>query len=478
MNAGFADRAVRFRSLRPSGRLVLVSLSALAGWLVGGSLPADAVQERTGLQSAGQMQSSIQSGAGMEIRDKEELLCQARQELWAGRERSAVPLFRRYLGRHPDDRDARLDLARALAWSGRLHESMQTYRLLDSGRPADADVLSGMGDILAWSGRPAEALDLYRRALTIDPKRDATKESAARLAHHEGALVRGGSERFHDSGGTLAHGTTLEFRPGEASRGGPVIRFSREEISHSAGGDGPPLSTLGASAGWDGWLGAGVHGRVICGATRTGSERARTWSESRVSLRTLRRLSLDLSHTFRDVGYELSSPEARRHGLTGHELSLSGYRSFSAESGLYARLRGGFLSDGNAWRGGDLSFDMTAWKRPDARVAHRVRAVLSLYAKDFDSASGIYYAARGEWAAAAGARMTLYQDSRMTLDASARGGRAGNESGRGEILGAGGTAAWRLTPARVLEAGFTYDQSIQTATYIRRVWRLGLRWSV
>lgn len=424
------------------------------------------------------MQSSTQSESQEDWQGEEELLAQARQELWAGREGSAVPLFRRYLGRRPDDRDARLDLARALAWSGRLLESMQAYRLLDSGHPEDADVLSGMGDLLSWSGRSAEALEMYRRALSVDPEREPTKASAARLAHHEGAVLRGGSERFHDSGGTLAYGTSLEFRPGEAGRGGPVLVISREEISRSAEGAGPALSMLGAAAGWDGGLGGGVRGRVLVGATRTGNEAARTWSEARVSLRTLRRFSLDLSHIFRDVGYELSSLEARRHGLTGHEVSLSGYRSFSAESGLFARVRGGNVSDGNAYRGADLSLDMTAWKRPDARVAHRVRALLSLYAKDFDGASDLYYAARKEWSAAAGLRITLYQDSRLILEGSARGGRSGNESGRGELLGAGGTAVWSLSPARVLEGGFTYDQSIQTAAYIRRVWRLGLRWSV
>lgn len=419
---------------------------------------------------------------------EEALLSQARLELWAGRETAAVPLFRQYLGRRPDDREARLDLARALAWSGRLRESMKTYRMLDSEHPGDADVLSGMGDLLAWSGRPYEALALYRRALSIDPGREATRAPAAGLAGQEGMVVSGESGRFHDSGGTLANSFHAVIGPGEAGRGGPVLHLLREEISRIGGDAGPAVRTNGACAGWDAQLAGGLRMKALIGATRTGDDAARTWSEMRVSVRTLRRFSLDLNHTFRDRGHDLSSLEARRRGLTGHEISLSGYRSFSAESGLFARARGGSISDGNAYRGGDLAFDATVVKRQDARVISRARAIVSLYAKDFDTTSEMYYAALNEWSAAAGVRVTLYRDERLDLEASGRGGVSGNESavggasgrrsGRGEVLGAGVTASWSFSPAMVIEGGFSYDQTIQTSTYIRRAWQLGLRWRV
>jgi len=406
------------------------------------------------------------------------LLNHARRELWAGREEAAIPIFRRYLHRRPEDAGARLDLARALAWSGRYSESIGAYHGILADSPADPAALSGMADVLSWSGRKAEAYRLYNQAFRRDPSDPHLVQARERLAAEAEPVLLTEGEAFSDSGRLRATCSQLRYYGGEALAFSPAARVFTEQLEGETEAGRTRVVGGGVAVGAGGLLGRGWTGSGEIGVSKFGGAGARTWSQASVSFRSLHGFSLSLLHDFRDRGWDLRSLDARSHGITGHGLSLSGYLAFSQSGGLFARVRGGDLSDGNRYRGGDLSADRRLYQAEGRRWLPLARGALGLYAMDYNLDPGGYYAPSGEWAASAILLLTCLKSEHLEGLITLIGGRAGNSDGEGQVRGAHLRCVFRPRPSFSLEAGFAYDQTLQTSTYISRQTQAGLRLSL
>jgi hypothetical protein len=77
------------------------------------------------------------------------------QKLWHEEHDKAIFYFRRYLARHPGERnrDARKGLALAYSWSGRQDRAIALYRELVAEDPTDLDARLGLGRALVWDNQ-------------------------------------------------------------------------------------------------------------------------------------------------------------------------------------------------------------------------------------------------------------------------------------------------------------------------------------
>jgi hypothetical protein len=178
--------------------------------------------------------------------------------------------------------------------------------------------------------------------------------------------------------------------------------------------------------------------------------------------------SLDLTYSYGERGVSLHSAPARRAGISGHELLVSGYRGFSAGRGLWFQLRGGSLSDDNRYAACDVSYKF--------RTTRRASAMLVAGASHFARRSDFYYAPWNEWLVGAAGEMRLARSAKSEARLHAACGRAGNAGNQGVSLALRGTASRLLGRGLDGVAHFEYEQSIQHSTYIARQMRLELRW--
>jgi Flp pilus assembly protein TadD len=94
---------------------------------------------------------------------------------------SAIAYLRAYLGRRPDDRDARMRLAHLLIWNGYLAEAEAETEALLSARPEDAEAWALMGDLRRWSGDRVGAAQAYQQSLDLAPEEVTAVEGLAAL---------------------------------------------------------------------------------------------------------------------------------------------------------------------------------------------------------------------------------------------------------------------------------------------------------
>jgi hypothetical protein len=337
-----------------------------------------------------------------------------------------------------------------------------------------------MADLLAWSDRKAEALELYRRALIIKPDDPHLQEAVRTLGGQTRPFVQTAAEHFTDSGSLSAQSFITALDGGEARGHSLLARICRQQAQT----DGPRHSLRGEefTLGLAGGIGPGWTARVETGASRYGRLPVRLRWDGTVSLRTLRCLSLNLRHSYGERGFELRSLAAMEAGIRGHEIALSGYRAMGAKGGVFFRLRGGFLSDRNQYRGGDVSLDRTLVTNDrtllpggQAGWIPGIRTALALYAIDYTKDTGIYYAPEREWSGTVQV-LPAWRWSRTDVSLTLLAGRAGNRQSDGNVWGTRFQGDWHLTGETALEAGFAYDQSVRTSTYISRLARLGIRW--
>lgn len=104
-----------------------------------------------------------------------------------GEHDQAVALLREVLAVKPEDRDARWQLATILEKQGKVLEAEPEFRKLLAERPDDATTLNYLGYSLADRGlKLAEAEALIRRAVALEPRAGAFRDSLGWVLHKQG----------------------------------------------------------------------------------------------------------------------------------------------------------------------------------------------------------------------------------------------------------------------------------------------------
>ncbi len=93
----------------------------------------------------------------------------AREYMASGDLRSALPLMRKHVETHPDDRAARLDLVRYLIWSGD-YAAAKDMLDADNGAEQSAEGQELLASLLAWDGRIDGALEVNAPLLQATPE--------------------------------------------------------------------------------------------------------------------------------------------------------------------------------------------------------------------------------------------------------------------------------------------------------------------
>lgn len=105
-------------------------------------------------------------------------LARAEQLAWSKDFAAAETLYRTILRRDPASRRAQLGLARVVLWQGRYPEAIRLFERIE---PRDAPVLEGIAQAAYWSGDLRTAARMFRRALALEPGRDASRQALAEL---------------------------------------------------------------------------------------------------------------------------------------------------------------------------------------------------------------------------------------------------------------------------------------------------------
>lgn len=111
--------------------------------------------------------NAIASVAGDKLSDQG-LRLRASLAAQLGRFSIAIDTLRRYLDRHPDDAEARLELADVLSWEKRYEESLAEFEKLVAANPDDIQLRRRYARVLGWAGRFGEAIKQWKISLAED----------------------------------------------------------------------------------------------------------------------------------------------------------------------------------------------------------------------------------------------------------------------------------------------------------------------
>jgi tetratricopeptide (TPR) repeat protein len=79
--------------------------------------------------------------------------------------KKSEPLYRTYLGKHPEDVKVRLKLAEMLSWVKRYNDSIVEYKAILSIIPDDIQVRRKYAFVLTWAGKHGEAAGELKKTL-------------------------------------------------------------------------------------------------------------------------------------------------------------------------------------------------------------------------------------------------------------------------------------------------------------------------
>ncbi len=396
------------------------------------------------------------------------LLIQARRAHWAGDEASAIPVFERYLESNPRDRSVRLDLANAFAWSGNPERALPLYRDLLASDPVDPALLRAHADCLRWAGRVEESLDAYR-ILPEPPQEPEVRREIERLRRTLDPAGFGESFHFSDSGDLTADLHQLAWRllGGSArslSLGLGMQRMREERIGvKRATPWGRSLVLQAASE-----LGPGRSLRIEAGGIGYADGPGHPRIAARLRSMLLRSVPLEIRAAYRDRAFDLRSVRAHERRIEGLDGSLAGYVSIGHAGGAYARLRAGRYSDGNDFRGADLSCD--------AAIHGGLRAAVSGSGTDHARGSDDYYAAREEWTLAGHLILDRVVSGSHHLRLDGWAGRIGNIYGDGDVAGVRCDYTGPLAGAIWLRLAGELGQSRQRSSYESRQLTIAADW--
>jgi len=234
----------------------------------------------------------------------------------------AVPLFERYLARHPDDFEAEARRARALLWSGAYGDAEPALSAARARAPSDRardDIDVDRARLLAQTGRRPEALDLLEEVLVRAPGHAGARQERERVSVAYRSRITPGVTTFGDKSGIFIVATSLSS----------AVHLSRDLavlMDVGAWRLGNRAETL-----WTGRANAGLWTRPggsfeleLQGGPRLYQHFAPAFG-GRVSakMRPARWLGGQLEYAYDDIYVDLMQPASVAAGIRAHALSLA-----------------------------------------------------------------------------------------------------------------------------------------------------------
>lgn len=108
------------------------------------------------------------------------------QYTWNDQPKEALPWFKAFLSKYPDDIEGLLGYARALSWADRHEESLSLYRSIQRRFPGSIDAGVGEARVVSWMDRNEEAEALYREILHQDPANIEARLGLAQVINWQG----------------------------------------------------------------------------------------------------------------------------------------------------------------------------------------------------------------------------------------------------------------------------------------------------
>lgn len=170
-----------------------------------------------------------------------------------GQHDKAVALLREVLAVKPGDRDARWQLATILEKRGKIEEAEPEFRKLLAERPDDATTLNYLGYSLADRGlKLQEAEELIRRAVALEPRAGAFRDSLGWVLHKQGRSTEAVAE-LEAAVRELPDDTTLLAHLGDArlGAGDEAGAWRAWRLAQTLGGEKSGEKADALQKGWD-----------------------------------------------------------------------------------------------------------------------------------------------------------------------------------------------------------------------------------
>lgn len=389
------------------------------------------------------------------------LLLERAQALYQGASPSdAVPLFDRYIEKHPKDVDARSARARALLWSGEYGRAESELDALmrdpDAATPPKHEAVAlDLARLYAQTSRRHEACDLIEEVLERNPKNEVARAELERVRIPLGSRLDPSFFFYADKSNIVVLASGVEARFAFNRNYGLLV----SSYGYSLGTFQETLLAARTSAGAFG------HYKMFDFEASIGPRfyehfEPNYGTAAKVRFTPVPELRFEASHQYDDIYFDLLQPASLSAGVRGHALFLTGdirlpfrtrisgrigtrqlqpdNHSFDATATALVNIKGPLSAGYNVQYIGWTDNDPSYWS-PQAFAAHL----------------GII-----RFAGMLG-KGTFGYDVQGTFGAAGERIRKAPDSGFGISFGGSAALSYEVSPRLVLRLGMQYSQTVR-----------------